>query len=156
MAKAAKPVPEGFHTLTPYLVVQGAAEYIDFLKAAFGATELGRSAGPGGRLMHATVKIGDSVLMLADHFSDMGAPPIAQGDWPIRLSLYVPDANATWAQALANGCTVVFPIQDKFWGDRYGQLKDPRGFVWAIAQHIEDLSPQEIDARAKKAFGGGQ
>jgi PhnB protein len=150
----ANPIPAGFHTLTVHLIVKGAAQYIDFLKRAFNAEELNRAAGPDGRLMHATVRIGDSMVMLADHFPEFGAAPIAEGDWPIRLSLYVPDANAAWAQALAAGCTVLFPLTDQFWGDRYGQVKDPFGFGWAIAQHLEDLTPAQVEERQTKAFAG--
>lgn len=109
--------------------------------------------------MHANVKIGDTILMLNDAFPEMGMPPIAQGNWPVRLNLYVSDADATWAQATANGCKVVFPLQDQFWGDRYGQLSDSSGFVWGIATHIEDLTPEETQQRgaaAMAAMGGGK
>jgi PhnB protein len=155
MAKAAQPVPPGFHTLTVHLTVRGCAGYIDFLKLAFGAVEISRSPGPGGKLMHASVRIGDSVLMLNDDFPEMGGPPIAEGNWPLRLSLYVPDADAAWAQAIAAGCQIVFPLQDQFWGDRYGQVRDPAGFVWGIATHLEDFTPEEMQQRAAQAFGGG-
>ena len=155
MAKAAQPVPPGFHTLTIHLTVRGCAEYIDFLKRAFSAVEISRSPGPGGKLMHASVQVGDSVLMLNDDFPEMGGPPIAEGNWPLRRNLYVPDADATWAQAIAAGCQVVFPLQDQFWGDRYGQVRDAAGFVWAIATHMEDLTPEEMQARMPRAFGGG-
>ena len=156
MPKATHPIPSGFSTLTVHLTVKNCSDYIDFLKRAFNAVEISRSPGPGGKLMHANVRIGDSILMLNDTFPEMGMPPIAEGNWPLRLSLYVPDADATWAQALANGCQVVFPLQDQFWGDRYGQLRDPAGFVWAIATHIEELTPAEVQQRAAAAFGGGQ
>jgi PhnB protein len=159
MAKATNPVPPGFSTLTVHLTVPGCANYIEFLKHAFNAVEISRSPGPGGKLMHASVKIGDTIMMLNDDFPEMGAPPIAQGSWPLRLNLYVPDADATWAQALAHGCQVVFPLQDQFWGDRYGQLRDPAGFVWAIATHLEDLTPEEAQERGKAAMaamGGGK
>src|SRR5207253_6871055 len=115
----------------------------------------GRASGPGGKLMHAQVKIGDTMLALADLFPEMGCPPVAQGFWPIVLNLYVPDADAVWAKALEAGCTANFPIADQFWGDRYGQVKDPFGFTWAIATRKEDLTPQEIQARQQKAFSGG-
>jgi len=155
MAKAATPIPPGFHTLTPHLSVNGAAKYIDFLTKAFGATEISRAPGPGGKLMHATVKIGDSMLMFADYFPEFGSPPIAEGHWPIVLSLYVPNADASFEKAVAAGCTVTFPLADQFWGDRYGHVKDPFGFTSAIATHIEDPTPAEIQERQKKAFGGG-
>jgi PhnB protein len=155
MPKATSPIPSGFHTLTPHITVDGAAKYIDFLKQAFGGTEIARAPGPGGKLMHATVRIGDSMLMFNDPFPEMGMPPIAQGYWPITLHLYVPDADAAFEQAKAAGCQVVFPLVDQFWGSRYGHVKDPFGFTWAIATHLEDLTPEEMDARRKKQFGGG-
>jgi PhnB protein len=155
MAKAASPVPAGFHTLTPHLSVKGAAKYIDFLKRAFGATEVSRAPGPDGKLMHALVRIGDSALMLADHFPEFGAPPIAEGHWPVVLNLYVADADSAFEKAVAAGCQATFPLADQFWGDRYGQVKDPFGFTWAIATHKEDLTPAEIQQRQGKAFGGG-
>jgi PhnB protein len=155
MAKATNPIPAGFHSLTPHLTVNGAAKYIDFLKQAFGGKELHRSPGPGGRVMHASVLIGDSVIMLADHFPEMGAPPIAQGHWPMVLHLYVPDADATFEQAKAAGCQVTFPLADQFWGDRYGHVKDPFGFIWAIATHVEEVSPEEMQQRQAKLFGTG-
>jgi PhnB protein len=155
MAKATDPLPSGFHTLTPHLTVKGAADYIDFLKRAFNAVEIARSPGPGGKLMHALMTIGDSRLMLNDHFPEMGAPDIAAGFWPVILNLYVPDADAIFAQATAAGCEVVMPLADQFWGDRYGQLRDPFGFRWAVATHIEDLTPAELQERQTKLFGGG-
>lgn len=155
MGKATSPIPPGFHSLTPHLHVRSAADYIDFLKRAFGAVEISRSPGPGGKLMHALLRIGDSMLMFADPFPEFGSPPIAEGHWPLVLNLYVPDADAAWAQATAAGCEVVFPIGDQFWGDRYGQVRDPFGFVWAIATHKEELTPAEMQERQKKMFGGG-
>jgi PhnB protein len=126
MAKAAQPVPPGFHTLTMHLTVRGCGEYIDFLKRAFSAVEIRRSPGPGGKLMHASVQIGDSILMLNDDFPEMGAPPIAEGNWPVRLSL--------WATAT-------------------GRCAIRAGFVWGIATHIEDPTPEEIQQRMAQAFG---
>jgi len=155
MAKSPTPTPPGFHTLTPHLIVKGAAKYIDFLKTAFGATEIHRAPGPGGKLMHVLVQIGDSMMMFADHFPEMGGSAIAEGWWPVVLSLYVPDADASFAKAIAAGCTVKFPLADQFWGDRYGQVQDPFGFTWAIATHKEDLTPAEIEERQTKAFGHG-
>jgi len=154
MAKSKNPIPPGFHSVTPHLIVKGAAKYIDFLVNAFGATEVFRAPGPSGKLMHATVRIGDSLLMLADHFPEMGHAQFSEGLWPMVLNLYVPDADAAWARALGAGCSVVFPIADQFWGARYGQVKDPFGFTWAIATHIEDLTPAEVEERQKKAFAG--
>jgi uncharacterized glyoxalase superfamily protein PhnB len=150
MAKATSPIPKGFHSLTPHLIVRGAANYIDFLKQAFGAKENGRAEGPGGKLMHATVTIGDSPFMFSDPFPEFGMPPIAEGFWPFVLHLYVPDADAVFTQALAAGCEVKYPMADQFWGDRYGQVKDPFGFTWAIATHTEDLTEEEMKQRQSK------
>jgi PhnB protein len=156
MANATSPIPPGFHSLTVHLAIPGAAKYIDFLKSAFGAEEISRSPGPGGKLMHAVMKIGDSMLMFADDFGpEMGMPPLAQGRLPFHLNLYVPDADATWAKALAAGCQVEMPIGDQFWGDRYGHVRDPFGFTWAIATRKEELTPAQMQERAAKAFGGG-
>jgi PhnB protein len=146
-------LPQGFHSVTLHLTVKGASDYLEFLKKAFNAEEIDRSPMPDGRLMHATVRIGDSYMMLNDDFPEMGSPPIAVGHWPLRVNLYVPDADAQWAQALDAGCTVVYPLQDQFWGDRYGQVQDPQGFVWSIATRKEHLTREEINARAKKMFG---
>jgi len=155
MAKPATPIPPGFHSLTTHLAVNGAAAYIDFLKKAFNAVEISRAPGPGGKLMHATVRIGDSMLMFADDFgAEFNMPPLAQGRMPFHLNLYVTDSDATWNQALAAGCQVVMPLADQFWGDRYGHVKDPFGFVWAITTRKEELTPEEMMQRAPKAFGG--
>src|ERR1700730_5269629 len=155
MAKAASPIPEGFHTLTPQLTVkQGAAAYIDFFKRAFGAVELSRPAAPNGKLMHAEVRIGDSILMLNDHFPEFGSPPIAEGSWPLTLHMYVPDADAFFAQATSAGCQVMMPLADQFWGDRYGVVTDPFGFRWGIATRKENLTPEEMQKRQAAAFGG--
>ena len=152
MAKASSPVPAGFRTLTPHLVIKGgAADYIDFLKRAFNAVELGRSPGPGGKLMHVVVRIEDSLLMFNDDFPEFGSPPIAEGHWPVTFHIYVPDADALFAQATAAGCRVTMPLTDQFWGDRYGQVKDPFGFNWSIGTHIEDLTPEEMAQRQAAA-----
>ena len=156
MPKAKSPIPQNFQTLTPHITVSGAANYIDFLKRAFNAVEVSRAPGPGGKLMHAHVRIGDSNLMFNDPFPEFGAPPLAEGNWPLTLHMYVPDADAIFAQAVAAGCTVTMPIADQFWGDRYGLVKDPCGFSWAIATHIEDPTPEEIREREAKLFGGGK
>jgi uncharacterized glyoxalase superfamily protein PhnB len=156
MAKASSPIPPGFHSLTAHLTVPNAAGYIPFLKRAFGAEEISRSPGPGGKLMHATVRIGDSMFMFNDDFGpEFGLPPLAQGRMPFVVHLYVPDADAAWAQALAAGCEVVFPLADQFWGARYGHVRDPFGVTWSIATHTEDLTPEESQERAAKVFGKG-
>lgn len=153
MAKAKSPIPEDFSTLTPHLTVDGADKFIDFVKRAFNAVEIGRAPGPGGKVMHALVRIGDANLMLNDPFPEFGSPPIAEGHWPIALHLYVPDADAVFKQAIEAGATVTMPISDQFWGDRYGHVKDPFGFVWAIATRKEELTPEEMKERQEKMFG---
>ena len=150
------PIPPGFHALSLHLNVDGAAAYIGFLKNAFGAIEISRSPGPGGKLMHALVQIGDSMLMLNDDYStEFGMPPVVRGNLPFYINLYVSDADATLASAVAAGCQVTMPLSDQFWGDRYGHVRDPFGFNWAIATHKEDLTPAQIQERAAKAFAGG-
>jgi len=156
MPKATTPIPAGFHTLTPHLTVNGAVKFLDFLKRAFNAVEISISPGQAGKLMHAHVRIGDSNLMFNDSFPEHGSPPIAAGHWPFALHLYVPDADAVFAQAVAAGCEVTMPLADQFWGDRYGHVKDPFGFTWAIGTHIEDPTPAEIQEREKKLFGAGE
>ena len=153
---ASSPIPPGFHSLTVHLAIDGAAKYADFLTRAFGAVEVSRSPGPGGKLMHVQMRIADSMVMFADDFSaEFGMPPLAKGRMPFHMHLYVPDADATWNQAVAAGCSITMPISDQFWGDRYGHLLDPFGVSWAIASRKEELTPEEIQERQKKAFAGG-
>ena len=150
-----KGIPEGFHTLTPHLVVRGAADAIEFYRKAFGAEEIRRMPGPDGKLMHAELNIGDSRLMLADEFPDWGAVgPESIGGSPVTLSLYVEDCDAMFNQAVGAGATVRMPLADQFWGDRYGQLTDPFGHIWAVCTNIKELSSDEIKAAAAKAMGG--
>jgi len=153
MASNPKPIPEGLHTLTPHIVVKDAAKMIEFYTRAFGAKELSRSAAPSGGIMHAEIKIGDSVVFLADEFPDMGSrSPLSVGGTSTVLSLYVEDADRTFNQAVAAGATVKLPIMDMFWGDRYGQVMDASGHLWAIATRKEDLTPQEMQKRAQQFF----
>ena len=154
MAKATNPIPPGFHSITIHLCIPGAGRYMDFLKRTFNAVEISQSPGPGGKLMHAIARIGDSVIMFADDFgAEMGMPPLAKGRMPYHVNLYVPDADATWKQAVAAGCEITMPIGDQFWGDRYGHVRDPFGVDWAIATRKEELTPAELQERAAKAFG---
>jgi PhnB protein len=140
-----KAIPEGYHSVTPYLNIKGAAEAIDFYKAAFGAEERGgRAPGPNGSIMHAEIKIGDSVVMVSDA---LNAPPSQS-----TLHLYTADADALWKRATAAGATVTMPIADTFWGDRYGVVTDRWGNRWAISQHKEDLSPAEMQKRMAEAM----
>jgi PhnB protein len=144
---AVKAIPEGMHTLTPHLVCAGASGAIDFYKKAFGAVELSRMPGPNGKLMHGAVRIGDSVMMLTDEFPDHGSfGPNALKGSPVVLHLYVPDVDASIAQAAAAGCTVTMPVTDMFWGDRYGQVTDPYGHRWSIATHTREVTPDEMKA----------
>jgi uncharacterized glyoxalase superfamily protein PhnB len=153
MTKASSYLPAGLHSLTIHLTVNGAAQYIEFLERAFDAAEVMRSPAWDGRLLNASVRIANSVLMLNDVFPEFGGEPYRSGR-ALRLTLYLPDADTAWAKAIAAGCKIVSPIQDQFWGDRYGEVEDPFGFVWAIATHLEDLTAEEIEARRKKTFGG--
>jgi uncharacterized glyoxalase superfamily protein PhnB len=142
---AVKPIPEDMHSVTPHLVCAGAAEAIEFYKKAFKAVEKVRMPGPGGKLMHAAVRIGDSTLMLVDENPQYGSlgPKSLKGS-PVTIHLYVEDADATVAQAVAAGAKVTMPVQEMFWGDRYGQLEDPFGHRWSVATHVRDLTPEEI------------
>lgn len=143
-----KPIPDGYHTATPYLIVSDGASAIEFYKNAFGAIEQMRMPGPGGKIMHAEVKIGDSPIMLADEMPEMGVrSPTTIGGSPCSILLYVEDVDARYRQAIAAGGTEQRPLQDQFYGDRSGTLEDPFGHVWTIATHKEDLSPEEIDQR---------
>jgi len=153
MPPASDPIPQGFHSVTPHLSVDGAAQAIDFYRRAFGAEELMRMPMPGdpGKLMHAALRIGDSIVMLADLFP--GCPgPSEIGDSPVTVHLYVPDADATMAAAVAAGAEVTMPLADMFWGDRYGQIRDPFGHRWSIATHTRDLSPEEMEKGAAEAM----
>jgi len=156
MTNQAKPIPGGFHTLTPHLVVKGASQAIDFYKKAFGAQEISRSPGPDGKtIMHADLKIGDSHLFLVDEFPQMGCRgPESIGATPVTLHMYVEDVDAAFGKAVAAGAQVRMPLADMFWGDRYGMLTDPFGHCWSLATHKEDLTPEEIRKRAQGACGG--
>jgi len=149
---AVKPIPEGYHTVTPYLVVKGGARALDFYKQAFGAKELFRFPGPGGKIMHAEIKIGDSPIMLADEFPEMGATsPESLGGTPVGIMLYVENVDALFNKAVAAGAKVSRPVIDQFYGDRSGTVTDPFGHKWTIATHKEDVSPEEMQKRAAAA-----
>lgn len=150
-----QPIPDGYHSVTPYLIVKGAAGAIDFYKAAFGATELTRMTQPDGRVGHAEIKIGDSPVMLADEFPDLGArSPQTIGGTPVSLMIYVPDVDATVAKAVAAGAKLTRPVADQFYGDRVGGITDPFGHAWYVATHQEDLSVEELERRARAHHGG--
>ncbi len=154
MTSRAKPIPEGYHTATPYLIVRDAARAIEFYKKAFGATELMRMADPSGKVRHAEIKIGNSPIMIADEFPEIGArSPQSLGGSPVSILLYVEDVDALFSQAIAAGAKVQRPVKDQFYGERSGGLADPFGHVWYIATHKEDVSPEEMQKRAAAAFG---
>jgi PhnB protein len=145
---AVKPIPDGYHSVTPYMIVKGAAKAIDFYKNAFGATELMRFPGPNNTVMHAEIKIGDSVVMLADeHESGPYRSPIAVGGTPISLMVYVEDVDTVFNQAVSLGAKSTREVEDQFYGDRSGNLTDPFGHVWTIATHKEDVSSEEMERR---------
>jgi uncharacterized glyoxalase superfamily protein PhnB len=147
MAKKVKAIPEGFHTITPHLVVKDGAKALDFYRQAFGAEVNSALKGPDGKnLMHAELRIGDSVFMLSDEFPEWGVRgPLSLGGTPVTIHLYTENADAAFKRALDAGCTVKMPLGDAFWGDRYGQVVDPFGHQWSIATHIQDLTPEEIE-----------
>lgn len=142
------PIPAGYHSVTPYLIIKGAARALDFYQRAFGATELMRIPGPGDQIGHAEMLLGDSHIMLADECPQMKAlSPQTIGGTPVLLHLYVPDADAMFAQAIAAGASVEQPMENKFYGDRSGSVLDPFGHRWTLSTHVEDVSPEEIGRR---------
>ena len=143
------PIPKGYHTLTPYLVVKDAAAALEVYARALGAKEKLRLAMPNGAVMHAEMKFGDSMLMLTEENPAWGAKsPLTLGGSATHVMIYVRDVDAAFARALANGCTAEMPVTNMFWGDRYGKLRDPFGHVWSIATHVEDVGPKETQRRA--------
>ena len=145
-----KPIPDGYHSITPYMYINGAARAIDYYKKALGAEEIMRHPGPGGKIMHAEIKFGDSIVMLADEFPEMNVKgPQAYGGSPMSLAMYVNDVDKVFNQAIAAGGKVVRPLKDQFYGDRSGTFTDPFGHTWTIATHKEDVSPEEMERRMK-------
>ena len=150
-----KPIPDGYHSVTPYLICDGAADAIEYYKKAFGATELFRMD-HGGKVGHAELKIGDSPIMLADEYPQMGyRSPKALGGTPVSIMIYVEDVDTVYKQAIDAGATEVKPLQDQFYGDRSGTLTDPFGHVWTIATHKEDVTMEEMNRRMAAAHGAG-
>jgi PhnB protein len=150
---ATRPIPEGYHTLTAYLVVDDAARAIEYYARAFGAKELGRMEAPGGKIGHAELEIGDSRIMLSDPFPQSATrPPKELGGTSASVFMYVEDVDAVVRQAVDAGATVTMEVADQFWGDRFGTVTDPFGHVWSIATHIEDVPPEEMAERAKAAM----
>ena len=157
MANQTKPIPDGYHTVTPYLIVKGAAAALEFYKKAFGATEIMRHCLPDGRVCHSEFQIGDTRIMLADEFPEMGASgPKTLGGTPVGLALYVPDVDASAARVVAAGATVERPVTDQFYGDRTGTFVDPFGHKWTIATHKEDVSDEELQKRMAAMAKGGK
>jgi PhnB protein len=145
---AVKPIPDGYHAVTPYLIVKDATKAIDFYKHAFGATELFRMPGPGGRVSHAELKLGDSMIMLADENPQSGPrAPSTDERAAVSLYLYVPDVDAVFRRSLSAGAKSIREVADQFYGDRNGTLVDPFGHVWSIGTHVEDVSPEELKRR---------
>lgn len=152
----AKPIPEDYPRLTPYLIVDGAAAAIDFYRSVLGATERMRMPGPDGRIGHAELELGDSMIMLADENPEMGPrSPKSIGGTPVTLHLYVEDADGTFARAIQAGARELRPVEDQFYGDRSGQFEDPFGHRWNVATHVEDVQPDEMARRAATAMAGG-
>jgi len=155
----AKPIPDGYHAITPHLVINGASDAIEFYKKAFGAKELSRMPfpTPDGKVKigHADLQIGDSHLFLADEFPDHGAVGPSKGSSPVTIHLYVTDVDAVFKQAVEAGATAVMPPDNMFWGDRYGKLVDPFGHHWSVSTHLEDPTPEQVKERMEAAFANG-
>jgi PhnB protein len=150
---AVDPIPEGYRTVTPYLAVDDAAAAIEFYKQAFGAKERGRMDTPGGKIGHAELEIGDSLVMLADALPQFATrSPKELGGTTVGVFMYVEDVDAVVKQAVDAGATVTTEVEDQFWGDRYGSVTDPFGHLWSIATHVEDVPPEEMAERAKAAM----
>ena len=153
MPNQVKPVPEGYRTMTPNLVCRNAGRAIEFYKTAFGATELRRAPGPSGEIMHAELQIGDSKFFINDTMSKIPAPNPGEGvSNHMYIHLYVPDADTLFNRAVTAGARIDMPMQDMFWGDRYGKLTDPYGQQWGIATHMEDVAPEEMKRRQDAFF----
>jgi PhnB protein len=153
MAKKAQAIPKGYHTVTPSLVVAGAAKAIDFYKKALGAEEIMRFPGPDGKIMHAEIKIGDSVIMLGDEAPDQGSRgPRTIGGTPVSFFIFGENVDAAWKRAVDAGAKPIMPLDDQFWGDRTGCLEDPFGHHWWLAQRIQDLTPEELRKNAEAFF----
>ena len=150
---AVKPIPDGYHSVTPYLIVNDAARALEFYKKAFDAVELMRMPGPDGKIGHAELKIGDSHVMLSDPFPQASTtPPKELGGTSASIFMYVEDVDAVVQKAVDAGATVTMEVEDQFWGDRFGSITDPFGHNWSIATHVEDLTPEEIEERGKAAM----
>jgi PhnB protein len=161
MSNPVRPIPEGYHAITPAITCKNAAKAIDFYKNVLGANEIMRMAGPGGMVTHAELRIGDSVIFISDEFPGMSAAPSGSGPASSSLFLYTDNVDAVFNRAVSAGCRVDMPLDNMFWGDRYGKVTDPFGHHWGLAQHVEDVAPEEMKRRsaewsAKMAKAAGQ
>jgi PhnB protein len=157
MPKTTQGIPKGYHTVTPSLFVNGAAKAIDFYKKALGAEERMRFPAPDGSIMHAEIQLGDSIIMLGDEMADQGGKsPRTLGGTPVGFFVYKENVDAAWKQAINAGGTVVMPLEDQFWGDRAGCFEDPFGHRWWLAQHIREMTPEELNKAAEAFFSQAQ
>ena len=153
MSSKVNPIPEGYHSVTPYLCIDGAADAIEFYKSTFDAEELMRMSGPDGQIRHAEIQIGDSRIMLSDEVAEMNfRGPKSIGGSPVNIYLYVEDADVVFAKATEAGASVLMPLEDQFWGDRTGTFEDPFGHIWYVSTHQEDLSEEELNRRVATAL----
>ncbi len=151
-----QPIPEGYPQVTPYLCVDGAEAAIEFYRSVFGATERMRMGAPGGRVGHAELQLGDSLIMLADEFPEMGnVGPKSVGGTPVTISVYTEDVDAVFDRAIKAGAKELRAVETQFYGDRSGQFEDPFGHRWSVATHVEDVAPDEMERRAAEMMGGG-
>lgn len=151
---AVRPIPEGYHSVTPYMIVRGADRALEYYARAFGAIELMRMQDPGGVIRHAEIRIGDSPIMMSDEAPDMGMVAPTDGGTPMFLMIYVDDVDTVFSRAISEGGTELRAVEDQFYGDRTGTLRDPFGHVWTVGTHVEDVSPEEMTRRMEKMAGG--
>ena len=149
MPNPVRAIPEGYHSISPALTCKNAANAIEFYKSVFGATEIMRMPGPGGMIMHAEIRIGDSVVFINDEIPGLAVAPSGATLNPVYLFLYTEDVDAVFNRAVAANCKVTMPVTNQFWGDRYGKIRDPFGHRWGLAQHIEDVAPEEMKKRSE-------
>jgi PhnB protein len=151
-----KAIPEGYHSITPYLIVKGASDAIEFYKRVFGATEIMRMPKPDGKIAHAELSVGDSKIMLADEYPERGyRGPLSLGGTGVSLMLYIENVDEVFKRALAAGAKELQPVKDQFYGDRSGTLQDPFGHMWTVSTHVEDVTPEEMDRRAREFMKQG-
>ena len=150
MSNPVRAIPEGYHSVTPYLTCKNAAQAIDFYKSVFGATEIMRMGSPDGKIGHAELKLGDSHIFVSDEFPGMNSAPTPGVKGGCGIFLYLENVDDAFNRAVAGGASVDMPLVNQFWGDRYGKLTDPSGHQWGLAQHVEDVAPEEMERRAKE------